>query len=115
MSQFRAIVVHTLQLHALTTFYTQLGFRFECLQAYNGIMYYASKSLPKLEIRPLHKSGQSNGNTVTLEFGIKDLDQVVKQLTSRGISIVQHPTSTPLGYSAIVLDPDGRRVTLVQV
>lgn len=55
------------------------------------------------------------GNSVVrLGFTVESVDTVVEAARQAGAAILSSPASGPWGYRAVLGDPDGRRVELVQ-
>ena len=54
------------------------------------------------------------GKSWMINFRVRDLDAMAKQLQSQGIAVTIDPTSYPNGRFAHLQDPDGNRVELWQ-
>ncbi|MEO0896215.1 MAG: VOC family protein [Bacteroidota bacterium] len=49
-----------------------------------------------------------------LGFFVEELDSFLKIIKAKGLTIHQEASSHPWGYSAVLLDPDGRKVELTE-
>lgn len=115
MIQCTLIVIRTNKLHEQARFYTALGFEFEYHQHGNGPMHYASKgTIPTLEIYPLLKSQATPDASTRLGFSVDNPDLIMQSILSLGGSIVTPGANTPWGYTAVIADPDGRKIELVR-
>lgn len=113
MPSLRLLVIKSPQPAALAAFYTSLGFEFDYHQHGKGPFHYASKETPvTLEIYPLPKGITTADTTTRLGFTVDDVDDLVQRLPAG--NIVTMPASTQWGYAAVVQDPDGRKIELVQ-
>jgi len=115
MPTLSLIVIKTNQLTALAAFYTKLGITFHYHRHGNGPYHYASIEMhPVLEIYPLPKGISTPDTTTRLEFKVKQLDELIKAQQNDGTVIVSLPAKTEWGYTAIVQDPDGRKIALTE-
>lgn len=115
MTQLQLLVIKTRQPEVLSAFYTLLGIEFEYHQHGKGPFHYASKNGPPvMEIYPLPSHIMAADNTTRLGFGVAHLDELIARLQQRHVTIITMPAKTAWGYSAVVQDPDGRKVELTE-
>jgi len=115
MINLALVVIKTDKLHKQSEFYSSLGFEFDYHRHGNGPYHYASIGKnPVLEIYPLPKGTEIADHTTRLGFVVDDLNQVVQTLIDKGISIIREPIQTEWGYTAVVQDPDGRKIELTE-
>jgi lactoylglutathione lyase len=107
------IVIYTADLKAAKAFYTCLGLTFQSERHGKGPEHYAAElGAVVLEIYPL-SAGKSRGS-VRLGFQVTALDRVLQTLRERSAKIRTEPQDSPWGRRAVVEDPDGNRVELVE-
>ena len=95
-------------------FYELLGLRFQEEQHGQGPVHWAAQSGGLvMEIYPARSSDEVD-KTTRLGFDVDDLQSVVESLRDQGIEIVNQPKQTQWGLRAVVKDPDGRSVELIQ-
>jgi len=113
MPNIHLIVIKTNDPASLSGFYTTLGFQFHYHRHGNGPFHYASVGTGVLlEIYPLPKGITVADNTTRLGFTVASLDDIIKALPED--TVITAPASTEWGYSAIIQDPDGRKIELLQ-
>ncbi|MDR6568843.1 hypothetical protein SAMN05660461_5514 [Chitinophaga ginsengisegetis] len=113
MPDLNLLVIKTSQLAEHAAFYAKLGFQFDYHRHGTGPYHYASiNGNIVLEIYPLPKGITVADNTTRLGFKIADLDNLIKELPEE--NILTAPALTAWGYTAIIQDPDGRKIELVQ-
>jgi len=96
---------------ALAAWYTRFGLAFEYHRHGKGPMHYSAEvDGVTLEIYPLKRSQTEADTTLRLGFTVEDLDGAIVGLPD----IVQTPQRSEWGYRAVVADPEGRRVELVE-
>ena len=67
------------------------------------------------EIYPLLKSQQQADSSTRLGFLVEDLDHVISGVEKAGQQVLIQPQQSEWGYRAVVQDPDGRKVELLEV
>ncbi|SEW52516.1 VOC family protein [Chitinophaga arvensicola] len=113
MPHLHLIVIKTSQPDLLSGFYTSLGFQFHYHRHGNGPFHYASVGEgPLLEIYPLPKNVTVADHTTRLGFTVANVDDILQKLPEA--TIISAPELTEWGYSAIIQDPDGRKIELLQ-
>ena len=109
------LVIKTANPAKLKAQYEVLGLDFAYHKHGNGPMHYACESENlTFEIYPLPKSKPKADNTTRLGFIVDRLDSLVPQLKADGWIVQSPPSHNEWGYSAIIVDLDGRKVELTQ-
>ena len=94
-------------------FYRLLGLTFTKHRHGTGPEHYAAEGSVVFEIYP-RGAGEATAAT-RLGFRVADLDTVIESLLLTGIArMISPPASTEWGYRAVLLDPDGHKVELVE-
>jgi catechol 2,3-dioxygenase-like lactoylglutathione lyase family enzyme len=105
------VVLKTHRLDVLRDFYSALGFLFIEERHGEGPPHFAAHVGDVIfELYTLPESCAVD-STTRLGFAVPDLDAVVAKL---GAAVVSGQHETAWGRSAVVRDPDGRKVELVQ-
>lgn len=108
------IVLRFTDLPAAAEFYTSLGFSLVQEQHGNGPQHYSCQlGAVVLELYPAAKLGAVPGNAI-FGFNIGSMEQAIKSVELNGGSIISRPASTDLGIRALVSDPGGHRLELVE-
>lgn len=118
MTHFSLIVLRCSDLELSRAFYTALGLTFHTERHGKGAVHYSCQlGNLVLELYP-GKPGlapvRTQAGATMHGFLIESLDAVLANLQGLGAKIVQLPTDSPWGLRAVVLDPDGRAVELMQ-
>lgn len=109
------VVVRTQDLEVLVRFYERLGLDFQQHRHGEGPRHYACELHGAVfEIYPLGKKQTSADTAVRLGFNLPAIDQKVAVVAETGGVVVREPSDSPWGYRAVVEDPDGRRIELVE-
>lgn len=96
----------------LAAFYTRLGCSFAQHQHGNGPWHYAAElGALTLEIYPLKRSQSAPDSHLRLGFMVPDVSTAIAQLAA---PVLSGPTASDWGLRAVIQDPEGRRVELVQ-
>lgn len=109
------IVIKSNNLLKAVQFYELLGISFAEEQHGKGPLHYAGILHNDIvfEIYPTTKK-DSTGTDVRLGFNVDDLNSLIETLIQKGYEIAQPPKSSPWGYRAVVIDPDQRKVELLE-
>jgi lactoylglutathione lyase len=112
--QLNLVVIRSVHLEKSVDFYQMLGLRFIKHRHGNGLEHFSSQvGLMTFEIYPqTDKTEITTG--IRLGFQVIDLDSIVIKLQKEDISIIIKPTKSEWGLRAVVVDPDGHRVELIQ-
>ncbi len=109
------LVVKTHQLGKLKAFYSSLDISFAEERHGDGPMHLAGRVGDLvLELYPLPAAAGPADGTTRLGFAVPDLDAALRSLEAVGAVPVGQPKTTPWGRKAVVRDPDGRAVDLVE-
>jgi lactoylglutathione lyase len=114
-ASLRLMVLKTMQLGKVRTFYQSLGIDFVEERHGKGPLHYAGRvGEAVLELYPLPVGLTTADHTTRLGFAVDGLEQVLESLRVTGTSVVKQPQGTAWGFRAVVQDPDGRAVELYQ-
>ena len=106
------LVIRSAVPETLANWYARFGLVFEHHRHGNGPLHYGAEvDGITLEIYPLKRSQEGPDLNLRLGFEVKHLDELVEGIED----IVQSPRQSEWGYRAVVADPEGRRVELVEV
>lgn len=104
------IVIRTADMPRLVNFYQLIGLKFDYHKHEQGVYHYASKiGETVFEIYPLLKTQTEADISTRLGFKIDDFEEKIELLSE---CIVSKPMETEFGFSAILQDPDGRKVEI---
>ena len=105
------VVLRSPDLDQAEAFYLKLGLCFTRHRHGKGPEHLATE-MPGgvFEIYPESENGASTRGT-RVGFAVKGLDEIVGRL---GESVISQPKDSPWGRRAVVSDPDGHRVELVE-
>lgn len=110
------IVIRSADMEALKSFYEHFGINWDYHRHGNSPLHYSAKiDKTLIEIYPLAKDQNSIDGHLRLGFAIDDFDKAIIRLKNAGVNFVSDPTETEFGISAIVRDPEGRRVELYKI
>lgn len=113
-ARLNLIVIRALEPLRTVEFYRALGADFQQEQHGTGPIHSAAElDGIVLEIYPA-KSSEDVDRTTRLGFDVTDIAIVLDGLRSSGAEIVNDVKVTQWGLRAVVRDPDGRSVELVQ-
>lgn len=116
MSSIRCnlIVIRSTNLMKSARFYTALGLRLDTHRHGDGPEHLASEAGEQtFEIYPL-SPGAPPTTEVRLGFAVEEVDTTFERLVALGAKQVSSPKVSPWGRRAIVTDPDGHRVELIE-
>lgn len=105
------LVLRTLRLEDMRMFYSALGARFESERHGNGPKHYAA-TLGDDFVLELYPCAEGALPDPGLRLGV-EVNNMAKALCSIGQSVA--PRQTQWGLRALVRDPDGRTVELVEI
>ncbi len=108
------LVIYARDVETSKAFYERLGLQFVAEQHGNGPRHYAATMNGTVfEIYPC-TGGQERGS-VRVGFTVPSLDRVVEDLRTHGNRIISEPKASPWGRRAVLADPDGVRVELMEL
>lgn len=104
------LVLRTSRLEDLRRFYSDLGAKFQSEKHGNGPEHYAATISDDfvLELYPI-LDGAIPDNGLRLGLKVDDIEKILRSLGQTAM-----PRNTPSGLRAVVRDPDGRTVELLQ-
>jgi lactoylglutathione lyase len=108
------LVLRAADIERTGSFYSVLGL--SLVQEKHGcgpVHYSCDLGTMVLEIYPAGSIGAEPG-TGMMGFTVSSLSHVLPMIESMGCSIVTAPASSDRGLRAVVKDPDGRRVELIE-
>ncbi|MBL7543456.1 MAG: VOC family protein [Bdellovibrionaceae bacterium] len=114
-ASLRSLVIATSQIKDVLRFYQNLGLEFKTKKVALGTEYYwtlangleiafLEKPDIKLEAQPHY----------LLSFRVKEIDKKYQQFVANKFIGIMDPTDFDEGRKAIVLDPDGRSVEMLE-
>jgi lactoylglutathione lyase len=107
------IVIRANNLEESYSFYKKLGLSFNQEQHGNGPQHYTSE-LKGLVFEIYPAVNGKNDETIRIGFSVPNLDHVMDNLRSIDATIITEPSIGPWGKRAVVQDPDGHKVELVE-
>ncbi len=107
------VVIKATDLTASVEFYKSLGMMFIEEQHGNGPVHY-SCDVDGIIFEIYPGNNENEQRNVRLGFQVEELDELVARLETSGIQIQSHPKESPWGKRAIIVDPDGNRVELME-
>lgn len=111
-----SITLNTMHLQAMLDFYRIIGFQFKAVKVEKGSeVYRAAHDGVEFSLYSIKNKDNSQIPTMQLGFRITDLEKNVTQLEKiQGVVCILGPTEMPDGKKAIILDPDGHSIELIQ-
>lgn len=109
------IVIRSKDMDSLAEFYSLLGCNFEKHSHGKGPEHYSHEAEGAVfEIYPQMESKQSTLG-VRIGFQVESVDLALEMMKEYGKGeIVSEPNDSPWGRRAVIDDPDGHRIELVQ-
>ncbi len=108
------VVLRSKDLDRAAAFYTQLGVRFTAHQHGNGPKHFAAElGGTVFELYPMAPDGASTLGT-RIGFRVPSLDRALAALSEFPKALVTPAKDSEWGRRAVVADPDGHRVELVE-
>lgn len=111
----RSLVIATSQIKDVLRFYENLGLTFVTKKVSFGTEYYWTTS-NGLEIAFLEKTDikQDMQPHYMLSFRVKGVDEKFQQFVAKKFIGIMDPTNFEEGRKAILMDPDGRSVEIIE-
>jgi lactoylglutathione lyase len=108
------VVLRSSDIARAAEFYTKLGLRFTRHQHGNGPEHFAAElGSGVFELYPVAPDGPSTLGT-RVGFSVPSLDAAIASLAAYPGAILAAPKDSPWGRRAVIADPDGHRVELLQ-
>lgn len=109
------VVLRSADLERARSFYELLGLKFTQHRHGSGPEHLASElGGCVFELYSLSPNGASTLGT-RIGFSVPSLDSVIAALSDYPAVIISPPQDSPWGRRAVVADPDGHRIELVQL
>ena len=114
MAVLNLVVIKSARPEQVLGFYQLLGLAFVQEQHGKGPVHWATESNGAVfEIYP-YEGELSGCDTVRLGFAVPLLNDVVRAIQENNHVVSSAPKQTPWGLRAVVRDPDGRAVELIE-
>jgi lactoylglutathione lyase len=108
------VVLRSPDIERAVQFYRSLGLSFEQHRHGNGPEHYAAEMGNMVfEIYPRRNEGD-NTNAVRIGFRVQSLEKIIAAAQEAGGQIVSAPQVSEWGRRAVLDDPDGHRVELIE-
>ena len=108
------VVIRAVNLQQSLQFYGWLGLEFAPHRHGTGPEHYACQlGTLTFELYPRSDAAQSTSAT-RIGFRVNGLDALLEILQKHSVPIISPPKESPWGRRAVVADPDGHRVELVE-
>lgn len=107
------VVIRASDIARSAQFYSALGITFQCEHHPRGPEHYAA-TFGEMVFEIYPASERYPVTNTRLGFAVDSIDTVLNIWRSAGAEMLSEPTESPWGLRAVVADPDGHRVELVQ-
>ncbi|OJJ19395.1 hypothetical protein BKI52_21540 [marine bacterium AO1-C] len=109
------LVIWSQEITTLVKFYNLLGVQLQQEQHGKGPIHYAAQlsETNVFEIYPATSAEKVTRN-IRLGFQVEQLDIVLNTLIEAGFVVHQPAKKSTWGYRAVILDPEGRKIELVE-
>jgi lactoylglutathione lyase len=113
--QLNLVVIRSIDSEKAVKFYQMLGLDFAKHRHGNGLEHFSSK-LGQITFEIYPQTAQTEPTTGTrLGFQVSDVDSLMIRLQQEDITVITKPTDSEWGRRAVVIDPNGHRVELIQI
>jgi predicted enzyme related to lactoylglutathione lyase len=113
-ARLNLVVLRSPDVERARRFYEQLGLTFTQHRHGNGPEHYASEGGSVVfEIYPADDAARATAHA-RLGFQVPSVDEAIAHLRAEGTEVVSAPKESPWGRRAVVADPDGHRVELIE-
>lgn len=112
-----SITIMTPQLQDMLAFYRIIGFDFVAQKVDKGSeLFRAHQESLEFSLYASQQVAKSQTPSLQLGFKVSNLEEVVRNLAKiPGVHCILDPMEMPDGKRAIVLDPDGHSIDLIEV
>ncbi|MCM3109575.1 VOC family protein [Lederbergia lenta] len=107
------LVIYSHHPEKSVSFYKNLGLEFNLEKHGNGPEHYACE-LGNLVFEIYPSLGETVDRAMRIGFNITNLDEVIEKIRSINGLIITEPTINPWGSRAVIQDPDGHKVELIE-
>ena len=109
------VVLRSADMARAADFYSRLGLQFTRHQHGKGPEHFAAELAGSVfELYPLSPAGPSTQGT-RIGFGVPSLDSAIAALSDYPAAVISPPKDSQWGRRAVLSDPDGHRVELLQL
>jgi hypothetical protein len=109
------VMLRSSDINRAVTFYSKLGLNFTKHRHGSGPEHYSAELAGAVfELYPQSGDGPSSLGT-RIGFSVSSVDDVIKALSDSPGAVISKPNDSEWGRRAIVTDPDGHRIELLQV
>jgi lactoylglutathione lyase len=109
------VVLRCADIDQANAFYSKIGLQFAKHRHGNGPEHYSAELTDAVfELYPQSGDGPSSLGT-RIGFSVSSVDDVIKALRDYPGAVISQPKDSEWGRRAIVADPDGHRIELLQV
>jgi predicted enzyme related to lactoylglutathione lyase len=112
--QLNLIVLYSQDIERSKAFYETLGLHFTKEQHGSGPEHYSCElGKTVLEIYPL-TTERTAAPCTRLGFSVSSIEEITARLAKLGCRLIAGPRESPWGIRAVLQDPDGYRVELIE-
>jgi predicted enzyme related to lactoylglutathione lyase len=108
------VVLRCADIHLAMAFYSKLGLKFTRHRHGAGVEHYSAELADLVfELYPQSGDGPSSIGT-RIGFSVTSVDEAFQALADYPMAVISGPKDSEWGRRAIVADPDGHRIELLQ-
>jgi lactoylglutathione lyase len=108
------VVLRSSDIERAMSFYSKLGLKFTSHRHGKGPEHYSAElGGAVFELYPVSEDGSSSLGT-RIGFAVPSVDEAIKALGDYPAAVVSPPKDSEWGRRAVVVDPDGHRIELLQ-
>jgi Predicted enzyme related to lactoylglutathione lyase len=108
------VVLRSFDIERAVAFYSKLGLHFTKHRHGNGPEHYSAELAHTVfELYPHSGDGPSSLGT-RIGFSVSSVDEAIQTLTDYPAAVISLPKDSEWGRRAVVADPDGHRIELLQ-
>jgi len=108
------VVIQSSNLENSVSFYQSFGLIFNKEQHGKGPEHYACE-LNNLVFEIYPRSDEMVYGSLRIGFNVENLEQIVENVRSKKGTIISEPTMSRWGKRAVVQDPDGHKIELLEI
>jgi len=113
-TQLHLVVIRSADIERAATFYRLLGLEFVKHSHGSAPEHFACElGQAVFEIYP-RRSEMDSTSATRLGFHVPSVDRTVAELGKQGVPVLSPPKNSPWGRRAVVADPDGHTVELME-
>ncbi len=107
------VVIRAAELEQARLFYSAIGLQFTRERHGNGPEHLAA-TVGGLTFEVYPATSESQTVNTRIGFSVPSIGSVLRTLEELGSKIITPPQESPWGLRAVVADPDGHRIELIQ-